>query len=101
MGIVAERVLGRLGWFSRVEHTFNPMKTDVKAEWECILQSVLLEYGRDLLRQLVDGLPFTDANARSPIPTLTSAFVERGIMAEVGPTVKSSATVSCKHHQCQ
>ena len=41
----------------------------------------------------VEGLPFTDANARSPIPTLTSAFVERGIMAEVGPTVKSSATM--------
>lgn len=57
VGIIAERVVGRLGWFNRVEHAFNPMKTDVKAEWECILQSVLLEYGRDLLGQLVDGLP--------------------------------------------
>ena len=41
----------------------------------------------------VEGLPLTDANARSPTPTLTSAFVERGMMAEVGPTVKSSATM--------
>ena len=41
----------------------------------------------------VEELPLTEANARSPIPTLTSAFVERGMMAEAGPTVKSSATM--------
>lgn len=57
VGVVTEKMLGRLGWFSRVEHTFNPMKIELKAEWKGVLQGVLLEYGRHLLEQLVDGLP--------------------------------------------
>lgn len=38
----------------------------------------------------VVGLPCTRVYALSPKPTEMSAEVERGMMADVGPTVKSS-----------
>lgn len=57
LGLIAEKVIGRLGWFNRVKHTFNAIKTYEKTDWKQVLQNVLLEYGKNLLEQLVDGLP--------------------------------------------